>query len=186
MEDKLKSWKSDLMEGTEEDDDPDDPAEPVQAVKLSPTQLLKQQLMQADVLADTGASGIRLRISRGRAVSDLGMTAFEKECLMYEKLPDVQQDADLLGWWRNHQEQFPLLSYIVRYFLLLHDLTLSYFLFSRVVFAVPAASSKSERVFSVAGNCVKPARSRLSPETVENLVIMKSNLALLKEFGVRK
>jgi hypothetical protein len=126
MEDKLKSWKEDSMEVTEEDDDPDDPAEPVQAVKLSPTQLLKQQLMQADVLDDTGASGIRLRISRGRAVSDLGMTAFEKECHMYEKLPDVQQDADLLGWWRNHQEQFPLLSYIVRYFFH-HDQNLFYF-----------------------------------------------------------
>ena len=36
--------------------------------------------------------------------------------------------------WKSHHEQFPLLSYLVR-----------------CVFAVPVASSKSERVFSIAG-----------------------------------
>ena len=44
----------------------------------------------------------------------------------------------------QHQEQFPLLAFLVR-----------------VVFAVPAASSKSERVFSVAGLVVSALMSRL-------------------------
>ena len=50
----------------------------------------------------------------------------------------------------------------------------------RVVFAIPAASSKSERVFSVAVRVVTPDRNRLAPEMVEDLVMLKCNLRLLK------
>ena len=87
----------------------------------------------------------------------------------YELLPDAPSNVDQLEWWRQHQEQFPLLAFLVR-----------------VVFAVPAASSKSERVFSVAGLVVSALRSRLNPCKVENIVTVKCNLPLLKEMGVRK
>ena len=70
---------------------------------------------------------------------------------------------DQLEWWRHHEAQFPLLSKIVK-----------------VVFPIPAASSKSERVFSVAGNVVTPKRARLK---VEDLVVVKCNLRLLKGMG---
>ena len=51
----------------------------------------------------------------------------------------------------------------------------------KVVFPVPAASSKSEqRVFFVAGNVVKGAK--LNPEKVKDLVVAKCNLKLLKAF----
>ena len=53
----------------------------------------------------------------------------------------------------------------------------------KVVFPVPAASSKSERVFSVAGNVVNPKRANLNPEKVEDLVVVKCNLRLLKSMG---
>ena len=76
-------------------------------------------------------------------------SAFKKECRSYEALPDAPGDVDQLRWWQHHQEQFPLLSYL-----------------ARVVFAVPAASSKSERVFSVAGNMVTPKRNSLAPKQV--------------------
>ena len=49
-----------------------------------------------------------------------------------------------------------------------------------VIFPIPAASSKSERVFSVAGRIVTPDRNRLAPELVEDLVTMKCNLRLLR------
>ena len=55
------------------------------------------------------------------------------------------------------------------------------------VFPVAAASSKSERVFSVAGNVVTPKRANLNPEKVEDLVVVKCNLRLLKSMGfIRK
>ena len=73
---------------------------------------------------------------------------------------------DQLEWWRHHEARFPLLSKIVK-----------------VVFTIPAASSKSERVFSVAGNVITPKRARLNPEKVEDLMVVKCNLRLLKGMG---
>ena len=77
--------------------------------------------------------------------------------------------VDQLEWWKNHQVQFPLLSHLVR-----------------IVFPVLAASSKSERVFSAAVNVVTAKRASLNPEKVEDLVIVKCNLSLLKGMGMRK
>ena len=72
---------------------------------------------------------------------------------------------DQLGWGKHHETQFPLLAKL------------------KVVFPVPAASSKSEqRVFSVAGNVVTPMGAKLNPEKVKDLVVAKCNLKLLKAF----
>ena len=68
--------------------------------------------------------------------------------ILYEKvIPDAPSDIDQLNWWENHQEALPLLAFLVR-----------------VVIAIPVASSKSERVFSVAGNVVTPKRASLARE----------------------
>ena len=95
---------------------------------------------------------------------------FQNECSKYEKVfPDAPLDIDQLNWWKNHQEALPLLAFLVR-----------------VVFAIPVASSKSERVFSVAGNVVTPKRASLTPEKVESCVIVKTNASLLRDMGLRK
>ena len=47
------------------------------------------------------------------------------------------------------------------------------------------ASSKSERVFSVAGNLVTQKRACLAPEKVKACVIVKSNLGRLRDMGFR-
>ena len=86
-----------------------------------------------------------------------------------ELLPYAPSSVDQLERWKNHQEQFPLLSHLVR-----------------IVFPVPAASSKSERVFSASGNVVTAKRASLNPEKVKDLVIVKCNLSLLKGMGMRK
>ena len=56
----------------------------------------------------------------------------------------------------------------------------------KVVFPVSAASSKSERVFSNAGNVVTPKRANLNPEKVEDLVVVKCNLkgSSTKKFSI--
>ena len=56
----------------------------------------------------------------------------------------------------------------------------------KVVFPVPDASSKSERVFSVAGNVVTPKRANLNPEKVEDLMVVECNLSIkvAKEHGL--
>ena len=94
---------------------------------------------------------------------------FQNECSTNEKvLPYAPADVDQLAWWKIHQEALPLLAFMVR-----------------VTFAIPVASSKSERVFSVAGNVVTHKRNRLDPEKVESCVIVKTNLSLLREMGLK-
>ena len=51
---------------------------------------------------------------------------------------------------------------------------------------MPAASSKSEGVFSFDSNVVTPKRDKLNPEKVEDLVVKNCNLRLLKTMGFRK
>ena len=84
-------------------------------------------------------------------------------------MSDELSSVDQLGWGKHHETQFPLLAKL------------------KVVFPVPAASSKSERVFSVAGNVVTPKRANLNSEKVEDLVVVKCNSRLLKSMGfIRK
>ena len=45
--------------------------------------------------------------------------------------------------------------------------------------AVPAASSKSECVFSAAGHTVTPKRANLNPDKLEECAIVRCNLRLL-------
>ena len=70
----------------------------------------------------------------------------QKEMKTYETLMEAKDGTDLLKWWKSHSEQLPLLSYMVR-----------------IIFCIPAASSKNKRVFSVAGRIVTPARARTAP-----------------------
>ena len=51
--------------------------------------------------------------------------------------------------------------------------------------AVPAASSKSECVFTAAGHTVTPKRANLNPDKLEECVIVRCNLRLLKSMGLR-
>ena len=83
-------------------------------------------------------------------IFSVSQSKFERECSSYKLLPDTDSGID--------QQHFPLLSYL-----------------ARVVFAVPAASSKSERVFSMAGNIVTPKRASLNPEKMEQLIVIKCN-----------
>ena len=162
LEEKLGEWKPEL-EKNDDIDDPEEVSEPPS--KLTATKMLRKQMREEERRSDMGGSAVFSNSSASTAT----VSSFRKECQSYEALPDTASDIDQLDWWRNHQEQFPLLSYCVR-----------------VVFAVPVASSKSERVFSVAGRTVTAQRANLSPEKVEDVVIVNSNVSILREMGMWK
>ena len=135
--------------------------------KLTATERLKQQMREQK---EKALRGRPKKSSVFSSQSSNVMRRFQNECSTYEKvIPDAPSDTDLLNWWKNHQEALPLLAFLVR-----------------VVFAIPVASSKSERVFSVAGNVVTPKRASLAPEKVESCVIVKTNASLLRDMGFRK
>ena len=52
----------------------------------------------------------------------------------------------------------------------------------KIIFCIPVASSKSERIFSMAGRIVAPFRARTAPEQV----IMKCNMRLLREMNTNQ
>ena len=102
---------------------------------------------------------------RRNTVFEDDLTPLRREIESSECLKD-EEWMDMLLWWKDHGEAFPLLSFLVR-----------------VVFSNQAASSKSERVLSAAGSLISQGRIRLNQEKVEDILNIKLNLALLREYG---
>ena len=129
------------------------------------------QQAQEGAEADLGIGEVALQVGQeghlggqgGRHGTPTPLNNFQKECLVYEALPPADSTVDLLSWWRVHQEQLPLLAHL-----------------TRVVMAVPVASSSSERLFSLSGRLVTPARNRFNPTKVETMVMIQANLKKLK------
>lgn len=92
-------------------------------------------------------------------------TKIETEFDSYENCQDAGKNENILIWWKKNQYTFPILSKFARKYL-----------------AIPASSTKSERVFSTGGNVVTAKRSNLDPDMVEQLVVCHENIFLLKEF----
>ena len=87
----------------------------------------------------------------------------EKELEKYIKDPvDItslrEKSFCPLKWWKNKDLYFPALANIAKKYL-----------------CIPATSTPSERVFSLAGNIVTKKRCQLLPENVDRLVFLSSN-----------
>jgi hypothetical protein len=96
--------------------------------------------------------------------------AINKEPLDYmtfkltpDKKKQIENDMPsngLLSWWRGHATAFAILARA-----------------ARCVLAYPAASTNSECNFSDVGNTLTHKRNQLSPNTVDTLLFMQSNIA---------
>ena len=95
--------------------------------------------------------------------SKLAKSKLQKEIDHYMSLPYCESD-NILKWWKTQSGSLLTLAKLARYYL-----------------CIPASSSKSERVFSCAGNVVTAKRSRLQASKVEMIVVLKQNKSLLKE-----
>ncbi|CAD6205323.1 unnamed protein product [Miscanthus lutarioriparius] len=84
----------------------------------------------------------------------------ELERYMGESLLKIVGEFDILAWWKNKREEYPILSQIVR-----------------DVMAVQVSTVASESAFSAAGRVVDPYRSRLDPEMVQALICTKDWVA---------
>jgi hypothetical protein len=74
----------------------------------------------------------------------------------------VNDDTEVLDWWKHHQFSYPGTATVARQFL-----------------AIPATSVASERLFSATGRLISKLRSRLLPETAEMLVFLNRNSSLV-------
>jgi len=129
----------------EEDEEPD--AEE----HLSAAQRLKRKAAAAAV----GVRGVRARAEIPSLNNDRSQTELELE--KYEAM-DIPNCSDLLLFYKDHSNVFPLLTKI-----------------ARRVFAIPASSATSERVFSVGSLICSAKRSRLVPDKLADLMLLKLN-----------
>jgi len=90
----------------------------------------------------------------------------ELERYMGEPLLKIVGEFDILAWWKNKREEYPILSQIVR-----------------DVMAVQVSTVASESAFSAAGRVVDPYRSRLDPEMVQALICTKDWVAAASKGG---
>lgn len=83
------------------------------------------------------------------------------EVQLYMSIASLNNEDNLLLWWKNNENIYPLLSKLARKLL-----------------AIPATNTSSERAFSTAGNIVGKHRVSIKPETVNKLIFLHSNLIL--------
>ena len=69
------------------------------------------------------------------------LSELQKELKRYDACINPGRDADVLSFWRFYQSELPNLARI-----------------AKIVLAIPASSSKSERVFSTGGLVISPKR----------------------------
>ncbi|KAG5462785.1 MAG: ribonuclease H-like domain-containing protein [Olpidium bornovanus] len=92
------------------------------------------------------------------------MTSVEAKINAYAFLEQADGDLDILAFWRSRSTEFPTLAKM-----------------ARNVLAIQATSAPSERVFSSGRRVLRWDRTRMSPETLEMLVLIKD---WYKEFGI--
>lgn len=122
--------------------------EPDAEEHLSAAQRLKRKAAAASV-------GVRARAEIPSLNNDRSQTELELE--KYEAM-DIPNCSDLLLFYKDNSNVFPLLTKI-----------------ARRVFAIPASSATSERVFSIGSLICSAKRSRLLPDKLADLMLLKLN-----------
>jgi hypothetical protein len=92
-----------------------------------------------------------------------GISDIEKEFDDYLKMAKPQKNSCILEWWKINSSRLPSLSKLARSYL-----------------AIPASSTSSERMFSIAGNIINCRRTNLTSETVNKLVFVRDNIQKVK------
>lgn len=82
----------------------------------------------------------------------------EEEFLNYLHFPVRQIEINVLDFWKEHEKIFPRLAAVCKQLL-----------------GIPATSTPSERVFSLAGHVLQKRRNQLSAGTLNNLLFLKFN-----------
>ncbi|XP_045768236.1 zinc finger BED domain-containing protein 4-like [Maniola jurtina] len=97
--------------------------------------------------------------------NDDGQDFIEKECLKYLVSCNASdlKDGNVIKYWQERQAAFPLLYKL-----------------AKAILSVPATSTPSERVFSIAGLTVTAKRSRLSPSRVDKIIFVHDNYSRCK------
>ncbi|KAK3929485.1 E3 SUMO-protein ligase ZBED1 [Frankliniella fusca] len=89
---------------------------------------------------------------------------FQEEMVRYGDIPMASMEINLLEWWRERKDAYPILQKL-----------------SRKYCCVMASSTPSERLFSVGGNVVTDTRTCLTDEHSETLIFLAANKSFIKK-----
>ena len=117
-----------------------------------------RDLDTADLLVDNGDDELENYLYESSGLEGDDMNELDK----YMADPPLRLSGhfDILAWWKNQIDEYPVLAKIAR------DLL-----------AVQVSTVASESAFSAGGRVVDPFRSRLDPEMVQALICMKDWVA---------
>ena len=93
----------------------------------------------------------------------------ELQLYLSEPVVKFSKNFNILNWWKENQSRFPILSQI-----------------SRDNHAIQATSLSSERNFSCSGLTVTKLRNGLHPQTIRELMCLRSWIVLLKKRAPEK
>ena len=94
-------------------------------------------------------------VNRPVVVEETWQQQWEK----FRREPQIMVQDDPLRWWNNNKDKFPLVAKLARKYL-----------------AMQVSAAASERVWSLAGNVESKKRMSLDPETLHQVLFIKSNL----------
>lgn len=83
----------------------------------------------------------------------------DDEVTRYIETAVMENEEDVLEWWKINKTSFPKLAKL-----------------ARSVLCIPASSSSSERVFSAAGRTITQRRTALKPSTVDSIIFLHKNM----------
>ncbi|XP_035480235.2 E3 SUMO-protein ligase ZBED1-like isoform X2 [Scophthalmus maximus] len=135
------------------EDDEDSNQGPVQEdISAVPFKRSRHSCSLADLLGQTYAAGAAKKLKTAEDQAKEEMARYKEEAPM----PLVNNPLD---WWKDHQSEYPLLSHVAKRYL-----------------CIPGTSVSSERVFSTAGDIITAQRSALSPDHLDQILVLNKNL----------
>ena len=115
------------------------------------------------------------QVESGRVLTPIEIARKELDRYLAEpffppNMSDTEKKASMaqfnpLIWWKAHGYCVPTLA-----------------LLAKRIICVPATSTPSERVFSVAGNLITKQRSMLSPENADRMIFLNMNYKQYKQY----
>lgn len=122
-----------------------------------------ERVSASNTASESSTSLEQLAVRHSTSTVDMS-TSVRVECHSLLGLPNTVPEGDVLGFWRRVAEQYPWLSRLAKKLL-----------------CIPATSTPSERVFSVAGQVLRAKRSRLHPLTVDKVIFIHDNYSVSKQ-----